>query len=95
LPSAWRLADPARTRVRALDGEAAVFNPLTWQTHLLNDAGALVLDALREAPRTEDELVALLAEAAEDGEPETVVRDAVARLLAELAASGLAETAKP
>jgi PqqD family protein of HPr-rel-A system len=91
LPSAWRLADPARTRVRALDGEAAVFNPVTWQTHLLNDAGALVLDALRAAPRTEDEIVALLADAAGPDEPETVVRDAVRRLLAELESSGLAE----
>ena len=93
MPSRWRLADPAGTRLREFDGEAVVFNPLTWQTHILNDSGRMALSALREAPRTADELVALLTAAAPDVADPSVVRDAVGRLLAELESTGLIQPA--
>jgi PqqD family protein of HPr-rel-A system len=54
----WHLVSPAETAVLRFDDEALVFNPSSWETHLLNEAGALVLDALVAGPRSIDEIVA-------------------------------------
>jgi PqqD family protein of HPr-rel-A system len=54
----WHLVSPAETAVLRFDDEALVFNPSCWETHLLNEAGALVLDALVAGPRSIDEIVA-------------------------------------
>lgn len=89
----WRLADPASTRILLFDGEAVVFNPVTWETHILNDAGAAVLGALRDAPRSRHELFELLGAARDTGDETRVLRDALDRLLAELESVGLIESA--
>jgi len=83
----WRLVDPSGIRIQRFDDEALVFNPLTWETHLLNDVAARVLDAVAELPRTEGHLVAELcgADAAES------LREQIVRFLRELEALALIE----
>ena len=53
----WQLSNPADTAVLRFDDEALVFNPATWETHLLNESASIVLDALLEGPRSVDEIV--------------------------------------
>lgn len=48
-----------------LDG-LAVFNPTSWDTHLLNGAAAAVLQFIEQAPRTESEVTLLLEDLLED-----------------------------
>lgn len=54
----WRLAYPDRIRVVRLNDAAIVFNPLSWQTHYLNEAAQCVFDALTDGPLTMGELIA-------------------------------------
>jgi PqqD family protein of HPr-rel-A system len=54
----WHLISPDDTAVLRFDDEALVFNPSSWETHLLNEAAALVLDALVAGPRSVEEIVA-------------------------------------
>jgi len=54
-------------KIFPLDDGIAVFNSLSWDTHLLNDSAAAVLDLLLLAPRTEDEVTALLVELLDEG----------------------------
>jgi PqqD family protein of HPr-rel-A system len=55
----WRLACPDRIRVvRLTDDATVVFNPLSWQTHYLNEAAQCVFDALTAGPLTVGELIA-------------------------------------
>jgi PqqD family protein of HPr-rel-A system len=49
-------------RFRHFDDEAVVFDPLSWDAHLLNPAAIVVLELLLESPRSEDEVIAFLAE---------------------------------
>jgi PqqD family protein of HPr-rel-A system len=46
----------------ALGAELVVFNPASWETHVLNDAAAAVLEAIAAAPKTEHAIAALLRE---------------------------------
>lgn len=39
-------------RMLSLDDDAVVFNPFSWETHVLNAAAALVLDLASERPCT-------------------------------------------
>jgi PqqD family protein of HPr-rel-A system len=39
-------------RVLTLDDDAVVFNPFSWETHVLNPAAALVLDMAAQRPCT-------------------------------------------
>lgn len=59
-PAAFRIRQAERLRAVLLDDELVVFNPTTWETHILNAAAAVVLDALAEHPRTEREIADLL-----------------------------------
>jgi PqqD family protein of HPr-rel-A system len=61
----WQLAFPGDTPVLRFDDEALVFNPWSWETHLLNESAALVLDALLAGPRSREEIVAEVAAAGE------------------------------
>lgn len=45
-PAGYALAPGVR--VLTLDGDAVVFNPFSWETHVLNAAAALVLDLASE-----------------------------------------------
>jgi PqqD family protein of HPr-rel-A system len=55
-------------RLLDFDDEFVVFNPLSWDAHLLNEAAAAVLELLVESPRTADEIAAFLREALADAE---------------------------
>jgi len=56
-----RLGDPAG-RAFFFDDEVVVFNPLSWEVHILNPAAAAVYEFLAEAPRTLEQIEALLSE---------------------------------
>lgn len=64
-PVRWRIASADRVRVVRLDDAALVFNPLSWQTHYLNEAAHCVFDALSERPMSVNELVVETVEAAD------------------------------
>lgn len=55
-------------RVRYFDDEAVVFDPLSWDAHLLNPAAMAVLEFLLEAPRPGSDIASLLEEALRPGE---------------------------
>jgi|SRR5690606_1391371 len=57
-PVRWRIAPSDRVRIVRLDDAALVFNPLSWQTHYLNEAAHCIFDALCERPMSVDELLA-------------------------------------
>jgi PqqD family protein of HPr-rel-A system len=80
----------AAAGIRVLDftDEFVVFNPLSWDAHLLNAAAAAVLELLAEAPRTEEEVAAFLREALLDAERAAAAEHAL-RLLQELTRLGL------
>jgi PqqD family protein of HPr-rel-A system len=89
--SRWRLVDPSGIRIRRFGDEALVFNPLSWETHLLNGVAMRVLDALAAGPKGETELVAeLFGGDPRAGEPRSM-RDEIASFLGELDGLGLAE----
>ena len=75
-------------RVRSFDDEAVVFDPLSWDAHLLNPAAIAVLELLLEAPRSEDDVVAFLADALKSEEQPQAAAHA-RRLIGELQSLGL------
>lgn len=79
--------------IRVLDfgDEVVVFNPLSWDAHLLNAAAAAVLELLIEAPRSDDDIAAFLREALHDAERNAAAEHA-RRLLEELTRLGLVRT---
>jgi len=85
----WRLVPGQRLDHRCHDGECVLFNDLTGDTHLLEQAVLDLLDALRTAPRAAAEL------AGDDGAPESDpdVLGELDEVLADLAALSLVEVA--
>jgi len=75
---------------RALDfgDEWIVFNPLSWDAHLLNIAAAAVLDLVAEAPRSLPEVETFLGELLTESEQDHAGEHA-RRVLEELAQLGL------
>ena len=55
-------------RVVPLDDEAVVFNPFSWETHVLNPAAALVLDIAADAPCSAADIAEVFAEVLDDDE---------------------------
>jgi PqqD family protein of HPr-rel-A system len=84
----WQLAHPGDTAVLRFDDEALVFNPATWETHLLNDSASIVLDALAAGPQTLAEIVGYVVAAGEVALPEGFA-DQVGELLGQLESLGL------
>lgn len=84
----------AGVRVVTLDDEAVVFNPFSWETHLLNPAAALLLERLQASPCSEGELAALLAEALDEAE-RPLADEHARRLVADLASLRLVVGEKP
>jgi PqqD family protein of HPr-rel-A system len=84
----WQLSDPADTAVLRFDDEALVFNPATWETHLLNESASLVLGALLEGPRSVDEIVATVRRVCSVPVPDGFA-DQVGDLLGQLESLGL------
>jgi PqqD family protein of HPr-rel-A system len=83
-----RYAAAAGVRVLDFGDEFVVFNPLSWDAHLLNTAAAAVLHLVAEAPRTEADLAAFLREVLRDEERDAADQHA-RQLLLELAQLGL------
>jgi PqqD family protein of HPr-rel-A system len=79
-------------KIVPFDSETLVFNPVSWQTHLLNNAAAQALAALASAPRSLDELVAIVLGPAADSEANAQDVTMIETLLAELETLGLIES---
>lgn len=67
LPVRFALA-PAASRFESVGEHLVVFNEISWDTHLLNEAAAALLLSMVKGPRTLDELTALLEEVLVDAE---------------------------
>ena len=88
-PTRWRLRNHPDIRVVRFGDEAVVFNPLSWETHLLNETAAHVVDALRRGFTDAEALAADLTAALDpEASPEAYV-DQIERLLEELEGLGL------
>lgn len=84
----WRLIAPDDTAVLRFDDEALVFNPASWETHLLNEAAAFVVESLHGRAQSVEELVAAAAQASDAPLPEAFAEQ-VTELLGQLASLGL------
>lgn len=84
----WQLAHPDDTAVLRFDDEALVFNPESWETHLLNEAASLVLAALAGGSRSVEEIVAEVSRAGGVAVPEGFAEQ-VRELLGQLESLGL------
>ncbi len=86
----WHLLRPDEIRISPLDAGAAVFNPLSWETHILLPEAARVLEALRAGHADLESLAAAFAGA---GRPEAgdaaEQREALVALLEDLEGLGL------
>jgi len=85
----WQFTRHPDIRVVRFDAEAVVFNPLSWETHLLNETAAHVVGYLRRRPQSAAELAAALVQ---DLDPESAAEaytDQIEALLEELEALGL------
>src|SRR5215831_15624774 len=80
--------------VRMLDfgEEWIVFNPLSWDAHLLNAAAAIVLEQLSAQPQTEAEVADYLRDLVVDAERAHALSSA-RRLIGELVQLGLVQLA--
>lgn len=76
------------------EDEAVVFDPLSWDAHLLNPAAIAVLELLLEAPRSEDVIAAFLREALQPEEQPQASAHAQ-QLISELRALGLVRLCEP
>lgn len=59
----YRLATRGPLRSVVFDDETVLFNPNSWDTHVLNDAAAATLEFVAESPRTQAEVAQFFAEA--------------------------------
>ena len=89
----WRLRGQGGLRIARFGFDAVVFNPISWQTHLLNDSAMRVFEALLAGPKLLDEIVSALGEEAADAESALDDLRMIEALLADLEALGLAEKA--
>ena len=65
---ARRYALTPDVRLRKLDDDAIVFNPFSWETHLLNPAASLVLEFSASGDCTEAAVVDILTEVLDNNE---------------------------
>jgi PqqD family protein of HPr-rel-A system len=83
-----RFAAVAGLRVRHLDNEAIVFDPLSWDAHVLNPAALAVLELIQERARSGAEIVSFLCDVLRaDEQPRASFH--ARRLLEELRSLGL------
>lgn len=87
---AWELALPREQLLyEQFDDEIALFDPVTWDTHILTPAGAAIFSELELGPRSTAALQALFFDVASD--PDAVELDALfAHSLDALRMAGLA-----
>jgi len=86
----WQLSNPADTSVLRVDDEALVFNPATWETHLLNESASLVLGSLLAGAGTIDEIVATVTRVSGAAVPDGFAEQ-VGDLLGQLESLGLVD----
>ena len=87
----WKLRNQDGLKIVRFEVEAAVFNPVSWHTHLLNDSAVRVLEALLAGPKPVDGIVSAVAGEASGTELTRDDREMIEALLAELEALGLVE----
>jgi PqqD family protein of HPr-rel-A system len=73
----------AGLRIASFEDELVVFNPTSWETHVLRPAASLLLEAALSAPCTESQFLAVLEQALDD-EDRPQATEHARRLLAEL-----------
>ena len=88
-PQRYRLRGPGGPGPFVFDDEVAVFNPVTWDTHLLDASAAAVLEALARGPATPADIERLLSghRAAEGADAAQLAQ----ALVDQLASAGLIE----
>ena len=86
----WLLRFPAETRLCRFDRESLVFNPLSWETHLVNDSAAQVVAALAEGPQYFAALAERMREAGMTDQDGLSVEEQLEGLLMELENLGIA-----
>ena len=79
--------------IRHFADEAVVFDPVSWDAHLLNPAAIAVLELLLDAPRSEHEVIDFLADALRVEEQSHAAAHAH-RLIGELRSLGLIRPAE-
>lgn len=81
--SGWVLVDPSGTRLHFFDDGSAVFNPLRWETHVVDLLVGTLLEALFEGPRSLRELVAVATNASDlnESDAERFVSEALSQLV--------------
>ncbi len=84
----FRFACPQGLRVHDFGEECAIFDPISWDAHLLNPAAVAVIDLLAETPLGLYEVEAFLAQALRP-QDRSSARDHATELMAELASLGL------
>ena len=87
----WRLRLSEQVRIARFGDEALVFNPLSWQTHLVNDSTLQVIEALRRGSCSVVALAQLLYGSELEGDDATQAESIVTSLLEELRLLGLCE----
>jgi len=92
-PPSARFVAPDGLRVHTFDDEAVVFDPLSWDAHLLNPAALAVLELIQDAPRSIEDVAAFLADALEPAE-QTAAPSHAKRLIDELRSLGLVRLAQ-
>lgn len=75
-------------RIVDLDDDRVVFEPLSWDAHLLNPAAAAVLDLFLQGPHSVDEVAVFLAEALDPRE-RLAANEHARRLIDELLSLGV------
>jgi PqqD family protein of HPr-rel-A system len=89
----WRLRGQDGLKIARFGFDAVVFNPVSWQTHLVNDSALRVFETLLAGPKPLDEIVSTLGEGAADAKSALDDLRMIEALLAELEALGLLEKA--
>jgi len=80
-------------RILNFEDESLVFNPISWDAHLLNAAAVAVLDLLAQGPRSLGDIELLLSEALLEAEQAEAAEHAQ-RLLHEFEQLGLVHRLK-
>ncbi|MEO8037123.1 MAG: HPr-rel-A system PqqD family peptide chaperone [Betaproteobacteria bacterium] len=62
---AWALAAPGETRLHFFSDGCAVFNPIRWETHVIDLLVGTLIEALLEGPKSVPELVAIALDASD------------------------------
>jgi PqqD family protein of HPr-rel-A system len=80
----WDLRARDVVRARHFGSHALVFNPVTWDTHLLTGASLAVFVRLLQSPATVEELARALAPSGPDHAPGTALHEKARSVIEEL-----------